>query len=124
MCRAWLAALLLASACVTAERAPSDVVRDLAPTGTLRAAVGDDGVSPALAHELGKRLGVPVRLVTPREASDVAFLRRDREGGREADFVGATPAGHPLGERYLREFLDEMKASGFIAAQFEKTRKR
>jgi hypothetical protein len=117
-------ACLLAAACVTPEVAPPDVVGDLAPTGTLRAAVGDDGVSAALARELAKRLGVPVKLVTPREASDVAFLRRERQGGREADFVGATPPGHPLGERYLREFLDEMKASGFIAAQSEKNRKR
>ncbi len=57
---------------------PSDVVKELAPTGTLRAAINlgnvvlvqkDDpsgelkGVSPALARELARRLGVAVKLV-------------------------------------------------------------
>lgn len=106
--------------CVTPEVAPSPVVHDLAPTGTLRAAVADDGVSAALARELAKRLGVPVKLVTPREAWDVAFVRRDRLGGKELDFSGETSSGRDLGASYLREFLDEMKASGFIDAASRK----
>ena len=55
-----------------------DVIQQLAPTGTLRAGInmsnfllvtgktasGDpDGVSPDLAREIAKRLGVPVKLV-------------------------------------------------------------
>ena len=53
-----------------------DIVKDLAPTGTLRASVNlgnpvltqgtpeaPRGVTPDLARELGKRLGVPVELI-------------------------------------------------------------
>jgi polar amino acid transport system substrate-binding protein len=57
--------------------APADAVKDLAPTGKLRAAINfgngvlaqkgpngePRGITPDLAHELGKRLGVPVELV-------------------------------------------------------------
>ncbi len=111
---AFLVAVL--TGCVTPAVAPADVVRDLAPTGTLRAAVADDGVSAALARELAKRLRVPVKLVTPRDAWDVAFLRHDRLGGKEIDFSGETPPGHSLGASYLSDFLDEMKASGFMDA--------
>lgn len=65
-------------------QAPADVLKDLAPTGKLRAAInlgngvlaqkGDDGpkgVTPDLARELGKRLGVPVELVTYDAAGKV-----------------------------------------------------
>jgi polar amino acid transport system substrate-binding protein len=56
---------------------PSDALRDLAPTGTLRAAINlgnmvlaqadpatgePRGITPELARELGRRLGVPVEL--------------------------------------------------------------
>lgn len=74
---------------------------------------------PLLAA-LARRLRVPVKLVTPREAWDVAFVRRDRLGGKEMDFSGETSSGHALGASYLREFLDEMKASGFIDAASRK----
>jgi polar amino acid transport system substrate-binding protein len=79
---------------------PPDVVRDLAPSGTLRAAInlgnpvlvqknptgGDPaGITVELARELGRRLGVPVELVLfdgagdvfdalKRDAWDIAFL--------------------------------------------------
>jgi polar amino acid transport system substrate-binding protein len=56
---------------------PSDVVKDLAPTGTLRVAINlgnivlaqgtpeaPSGITPELARELSKRLGVPVALTT------------------------------------------------------------
>jgi polar amino acid transport system substrate-binding protein len=65
---------------------PPDALRDLAPTGKLRAAINfgnqvlaqkgpagePKGVTPDLAHELGKRLGVPVELV-PYEAAGKVF---------------------------------------------------
>ncbi|HEY6821293.1 MAG TPA: ABC transporter substrate-binding protein [Burkholderiales bacterium] len=35
-----------------------------------------------------------------------------------------TPAGRPAGARYLREFIEEMKASGFVAAALEKSGQR
>ena len=62
----------------TVSNIPSDVVKDLAPTGTLRAGINlgnmvlaqkdektgePKGITVDLAHELGRRLGVPVELV-------------------------------------------------------------
>ena len=94
--------------------APSpEVIRELAPTGELRAAINlgnpvlaqkDSatgalrGVSVDLAHELGRRLGVGVRLVTfdaagkvfaalAESACDVAFLARDPDRAREILFT-------------------------------------
>jgi polar amino acid transport system substrate-binding protein len=75
-----IAALLLLAGTVAgfAQSAPADAVKDLAPTGKLRAAInlsnivlaqhapsgGDPvGVTPDLARELGKRLNVPVELI-------------------------------------------------------------
>lgn len=94
---AWLAFL---GACATVGTAPPEVVKDLAPTGRLRAAINfgnpvlaqrdpstgaPRGVSVDLARELGRRLNVPVELVTfdaagkvfdalGTNAWDVAFL--------------------------------------------------
>jgi polar amino acid transport system substrate-binding protein len=65
---------------------PPDVLKDLAPTGKLRAAInfgngvlaqkGKDGepqgITPDLANALGKRLGVPVELVRFEAAGKVA----------------------------------------------------
>src|SRR5689334_22939159 len=65
---------------------PPDALKDLAPTGKLRAAInfgngvlaqkGKDGepqgITPDLAHALGKRLGVPVELVRFEAAGKVA----------------------------------------------------
>ena len=62
----------------TVSNIPSDVVKDLAPTGTLRAGINlgnmvlaqkdektgePKGITVDLARELGRRLGVPVELV-------------------------------------------------------------
>ena len=72
-----LSLLLLLCACASAPRAPEQAVKDLAPTGKLRAAInlgnpvlasrGADGqpkgVSVDLANELARRLGVPVEYV-------------------------------------------------------------
>jgi polar amino acid transport system substrate-binding protein len=71
----------------TMAQAPADVLKDLAPTGKIRASINlgnmvlaqkDQasgalrGVSVDLAHELGKRLNVPVELV-PFDAAGKAF---------------------------------------------------
>jgi polar amino acid transport system substrate-binding protein len=236
--------------CVTPDVVPQETVRDLAPTGTLRAAINfgnpvlaqksasgeASGVSVDLARELARRGGVPLELV-PYDAAgkvtadaksgrwDIAFVARDperakdleftepyviveggylvpansplqtieevdREGGRisvargsaydlflsrgvikratlvrapspqasleqflteRLDAVAgvkatlveyarthpgyralpgrfmaieqamALPRGRPLAARYLREFVDEMKASGFVATSLQKS---
>jgi polar amino acid transport system substrate-binding protein len=245
-----LACLSFLAACAAVGPVPADAVKDLAPTGKLRAAINfgnpvlaqrdpaggaSRGVSVDLAHELGRRLGVPVELVTfdaagkvfdalgtgawdvaflaiePARAAQIAFtapyvviegtylvpasspLRAiadvDREGVRiavgnksaydlylsrtlkRAQIIRAptsagaielfakdrleaaagirqplvqyarahpgfrvmdgrfmaieqamgTPRGRAAGARYLREFIEEMKASGFIARSLERS---
>jgi len=75
----WLAAFAFPFliSCSTPQKAPEQAVRDLAPTGKLRAAInlgnpvlasrgdesGPKGVSVDLARELAARLGVPIELV-------------------------------------------------------------
>ncbi len=128
---------MLLSACVTADVVPYDVVREMAPTGKLRAAVSHDlpRVATDLAREIAKRAAVPLEL-RPYDGSgdwDIAFIARDaqrsdveftapyavlRRSGSEQAI--AVPRGRPLAARYLRDFIDEMKASGFVAASLEK----
>lgn len=104
-----VATVLLLSACVTPEVAPPSVVRDLAPTGKLRAAISFGntvlaqrepfgGVSVELARELAKRLQVPVEFVTYDAAGrvsadatknvwDIAFVARDPERAKDLEFT-------------------------------------
>jgi polar amino acid transport system substrate-binding protein len=91
----------------------NEVIHDLAPTGRLRAAINcgnpvlaqidsqsgqPTGVSVDLAIELGRRLGIPVDLVTYDSAGnvlkaltdsawDVAFLAIDPDRATEIDFT-------------------------------------
>jgi len=107
-----LAGMLLAA---SAAAAPADAVKDLAPSGRLRAAINfgnsvlaqkdpatgePRGVSVALAKELGRQLGVPVDLVPFNEAGavfeaskagawDVAFLAIDPVRAAEIGFTAA-----------------------------------
>ena len=109
----------------------TDVLRQLAPTGKMRAAINFGnpvlaqkdlatgearGVSVAIAHELGRRLGVGVELVTfdaagkvfealKSGALDVAFLAIDPKRATEIEFTAPyviiegsymVPAGSPL----------------------------
>jgi polar amino acid transport system substrate-binding protein len=82
-----------------------DVIAELAPTGVLRAGInmsnfllvtgkaanGDpDGVSPDMARELGRRLGVPVKLIPFKSPGELA----DEAGNNVWDIgnIGAEPA--------------------------------
>jgi polar amino acid transport system substrate-binding protein len=253
MNHAALIVLALLAGCVTPDVVPQETVRDLAPTGTLRAAINFGnpvlaqksasgeaaGVSVDLARELARRGGVPLEIV-PYDAAgkvtadaksgrwDIAFVARDPERAKEIEFTApyviveggymvpansplqtieevdreggrisvargsaydlflsrgvikratlvrapspqasieqfvkdrldavagvkpplleyakshpgyrvlpgrfmaieqamALPRGRPLAARYLREFVDEMKASGFVAASLDKSGQR
>jgi polar amino acid transport system substrate-binding protein len=118
---------LLLAACVTPEVAPSSVVRELAPTGKLRAAINFGnpvlaqrepfgGVSVDLTRELAKRLRVPIEFVTYDAAGrvtddaakrvwDIAFVARDPQRAKDIEFTDAyviiegaymVPVGSPL----------------------------
>jgi polar amino acid transport system substrate-binding protein len=82
-------ALLIATSPARAQNAPSpDVLKELAPTGKLRAAINfgngvlaqkgpnnePRGITPDLATALAKRLGVPLEFVTREAAGKVAEL--------------------------------------------------
>ena len=105
--------MLLASGCVTADVVPYDVVRELAPTGKLRAAINFGngvlaqkdpqtgearGVSVDLAREVARRAGIPLEIV-PYDAAgkvsadatsnrwDIAFVARDPDRAKDIDFT-------------------------------------
>ena len=101
------------STCVTVVTVPLEIRSELAPTGTLRAAINlgnpvlaqkdpvtgePRGVSVDLARELGRRLNVPVELVTydaagkvfdalKRGVWDIAFLAIDPARASEISFT-------------------------------------
>lgn len=83
---------------------PPDVLKDLAPTGKLRAAINfgnavlvqkdeagrPKGITPDLATELGRRLGVPVELVTFEAAGKV--FEAAKAGAWDIGFIAVEPA--------------------------------
>ena len=87
-----------------AQAVPPDALKDLAPTGKLRAAInfgnavlaqkdeagGPKGITPDLAAELGRRLGVPVEFV-PFEAAGKAFDAA-KVGAVDIAFIAIEPA--------------------------------
>ena len=100
----WFAGLAVLGACA-ASIAPGDAVKDLAPTGRLRAAINfgnpvlaqkdpatgePRGVSADLARELGRRLGVPVELV-PFDAAGKVFDAL-KTGAWDVAFLAIEPA--------------------------------
>jgi polar amino acid transport system substrate-binding protein len=111
MRRVWLIAAFLLGGCITPEVVTSDVVRDIAPSGRLRVAMnygnpvlvqraGNEprGVSPDIARELAKRLGVPLDFIAydaagkvtadaTRGAWDIAFVARDPERAKDIEFT-------------------------------------
>ena len=102
---ACLACLPLLAACATTSTAPPEAVKDLAPTGRLRAAINlgnqvlaqrgapggePRGVSVDLARELGRRLGVPVDFVIYEAAGRVTDAAKT--GAWDIAFVAIDPA--------------------------------
>jgi len=99
------AAMLLAAALGASAQgaAPPDVLKDLAPTGKLRAAINfgngvlaqkgpagePKGITPDLATALGKRLGVPVEFV-PYEAAGKVF-EGAQAGAWDVGFIAIEP---------------------------------
>lgn len=108
--------MLLASASVTRKgiavsQASSEIVKEFAPNGTLRAAINQGnsvlaqkgpngeplGVTVELARELGKRLGVPIELVifdgagkafdALKSTLDIGFLAIEPVRAAEVDFT-------------------------------------
>jgi polar amino acid transport system substrate-binding protein len=131
MLRASLSLVYLASFVLGAgAQETTPAAKDLAPSGKLRAAINfgnpvlaqrgpngePAGVSAALAHELAKRLNVPIEFVTFEEAGkvaeaaaedkwDIAFLAIDPKRAATIDFTPPyvliegtylTPANSPL----------------------------
>jgi polar amino acid transport system substrate-binding protein len=108
-------ALLLRDKRVRAQPVTADIAASLAPSGTLRVAINYgnavlaqrnsetgilSGVSVDIAQELGRRLGLPLALVSFNAAGkvsaaatenkwDVAFLARDPERARDISFTAA-----------------------------------
>jgi polar amino acid transport system substrate-binding protein len=126
-----LVSMVLATSCATISAPPPAAVADLAPSARLRAGInygnpvlvqrdphtgGPKGLAVDLAQELGRRLGVPVELVTYDAAGkmadavktgawDVAFLAVDPVRGADIAFtapyleiegVYLVPAGSPI----------------------------
>ncbi len=127
-----LAALLIA-ACVTADIPPPEAVKELAPVGRLRAALApDDPVSRDVARALAHRLGVRLEATTFDAPFDVAFVVPEAARAAQLDFtepyivldghpqVIAIARGRPEAGEYLRGFVDELQASGFVASAIER----
>jgi polar amino acid transport system substrate-binding protein len=97
--------LVLFASCATMSTVPSTVRSDLAPTGTLRAAINfgnpilatkdsstgePRGVSVDLSRELARRLGVPVQFVTYDAAGKV--VEGLKSGAWDVAYVAIDPA--------------------------------
>lgn len=97
-------ALVTAAACAPPDR-PADVLEDLAPLGSIRAALNfanpvlavkgsgqgePGGISAELARELGRRLGLQVQYLPYDSAAAMADAART--GGWDIAFLAADPA--------------------------------
>lgn len=101
-----LSALLVTACSSMSQKPPPAAVSDLAPSGTLRAAINvgnavlaarptapggePTGVSVDLARELSRRLGVPVQLIVFDAAGKV--VEAGKAGGWDIAFVALDPA--------------------------------
>jgi polar amino acid transport system substrate-binding protein len=100
-----LSIAVLAGCSSMSKKPPAAAVSDLAPGGTLRAAINvgnavlaarhptggePTGISVDLARELGRRLGVPVQLIAFDAAGKV--VEAGKAGGWDIAFVALDPA--------------------------------
>jgi peptidoglycan/xylan/chitin deacetylase (PgdA/CDA1 family) len=124
---------LVAAACATADMPPAEAVSQLAPTGRLRAVLApDDPVSRDVARQLARRLHVRLEATTFDAPFDVAFIVPEAARAAQLDFtepyiildgrpqVIALARGRPEAGDYLRDFVEELRASGFVAAAIER----
>ena len=124
---------LVAAACVTADVPSPEAAKELVPVGRLRAALAaDDPVSRDVARELARRLRVRLEATTFDAPFDVAFVVPEAARAAQLDFtepymildgrpqVIALARGRPEAGEYLRGFVDELQASGFVAAAIER----
>ncbi len=102
MFRLVLAALLLSAQVALAQTPAPEAIKELAPTGKLRAAInygngvlaqkgadGPQGISADLSRELARRLGVPLEFVT-FEAAGKAF-EAAKAGAIDVMFIAIEP---------------------------------
>ena len=97
-------ALLALAGSAVAQDAPPDALKDLAPTGKLRAAINlgngvlaqkdpassePKGITPDLARELAKRLGVPLEMVVFESAGKV--FDGAKTGAWDVAFIAIEP---------------------------------
>ncbi len=126
-----LAALLIAG-CAAIGAAPPGIVKELAPTGQLRAALAaNDPVGREVATQLARRLEVRLQTTTFDAPFDVAFVLPEAARAAQLDFTApyiildgrprviAVARGRPDAGEYLRGFLDELKDSGVLAQAIE-----
>lgn len=129
-----LAGLCLATAaCSTLDAPPAALVNEIAPTGRLRAALAaNDTVSRDVARQLARHLQVPLAVTTFGASFDVAFALPEAARAAQLDFtepylvvdgrprVIALPRGRPQAGEYLRDFVEEVKSTGFVAQSIER----
>lgn len=128
-----IALCLLAVACASGDLPPPQVAHQLAPEGTLRAALAtNDPVSHDVARELARRLQVPLVETDFGGAYDIAFMLPEAARAAQLDFTApylvldgrqrviAVRRGRPEAGDYLRDFVENLRASGFVAKAIER----
>ncbi|HEX5300975.1 MAG TPA: hypothetical protein VFW50_28685 [Streptosporangiaceae bacterium] len=110
----------------------TETTKDIAPNGVLRAAINlgnpvlaqgtpaaPAGVTADIARELGTRLGVPVDLACFAAARESFLVDQGFMQIRQA--LGTALTRTPDTIRFLAAFIEDLKASGFIAAALRRS---
>ncbi len=109
---------------VTTAKAAYDLYlqRNLKHASLHHAATADAVFKMFVAEKMDALAGLKPRLVTDRDNLPGSRIIEGRFTAVQ-QAVG-TPKGHDEGARYLREFVEEIKASGLVARTIEKNRVR